>query len=499
MAALTPQATSTTQQEQLQQQVAQNANATAPSVQHFSFLCPGLHDPGSRCEVSKVTYAELFSRSSRFVIPIMQRRYCWEGVLLDRWWRAIYYKDGARDSDNTHRTGICVFRRIPQVPTEGDSPSETPSKELMLVIDGQQRLTTAMLLCASLRDALICWVNSSSRASISPSPPPASLVDACLSAASSLQSDVLLNTKISCEELGSIVSGLRDGDVLDCSRLTPSFPDRTEYYSLLCHRQIVPVAPPKLIMPKHSGLTPNLSITANPSCSVSNGAFLTRARTYFDQQVSQLDGAALLRAVHSTLYDMTAMFNEVLTPNLNLCQVFLWLQERSLLSMGALLFNPAPGIRFEATDLIRNLIFSYYITRNSEEQEAIYRAHWLPLEKLFQTPQQFSYFLEKYLEANLPADSEPSDLEKHVCGAGAFFASKGVTSIDVSGAVLYTKFLRLFNLLVDVNSASADSAVTNSCQVHTSAVSSDSEGSAKRGMSPLSLLDDMVQFARALC
>jgi hypothetical protein len=44
--------------------------------------------------------------------------------------------------------------------------------------------------------------------------------------------------------------------------------------------------------------------------------------------------------------------------------VFLWLQEKSLFGMGAILFNPTPGVKFHACDLIRNLLLSN-VTRNA--------------------------------------------------------------------------------------------------------------------------------------
>lgn len=150
-----------------------------------------------------------------------------------------------------------------------------------------------------------------------------------------------------------------------------------------------------------------------------------------------------------TLHNMTVMAMEVTTPELNLCQVFLWLQERSLLSMGALLFNPNPGIRFEAADLTRNLFLANYMNKEQAEQEHVYRTYWLPLERMFSTPATFSVFLDKYASIRMPLGAEASQLEQTVAATGALFKAKNVTSIDVSGALLYTRFLRLYNIVVD--------------------------------------------------
>ena len=37
----------------------------------------------------------------------------------------------------------------------------------------------------------------------------------------------------------------------------------------------------------------------------------------------------------------------------HVCQVFMWLQEKSLFGEAALVFNPAPGLFFTAVDMIR--------------------------------------------------------------------------------------------------------------------------------------------------
>ena len=76
------------------------------------------------------------------------------------------------------------------------------------------------------------------------------------------------------------------------------------------------------------------------------------------------------------------MLCEVLT-EINFPQVFLWMQEKSLLSMGALLQNDNPGIPFSAGDLARNLLLSEIVMGgewNPTDQERVYNEEWiLPL------------------------------------------------------------------------------------------------------------------------
>lgn len=399
-------------------------------MQHFSFTCPGLHGPDSRTDLQKLTYGDLFEKFRRITIPIMQRRYCWEGVLLDRWWACTILGAG-RTEDGSHRTGLVVFRR-----------QETPPNSV-LVIDGQQRLTTNLLLCASIRDAL--WrCGTSSRA---------------VAAAASVLHRAIVVGEVDSQTLSAHVSRLAEGGVLECSRLAPSFPDRLPYYRLICEN--------------------GASLVGDSDEAAS---FLLRARKHFDREAASLSGAQLVQAATRTLKSMTLMSMEVLTEKLDVCQVFLWLQERSLLTMGALLLNLTPGIRFEATDLTRNLFLSNYVALAPEEQERIYRAHWLPLEKLFSSPAEFSRCLERYTTARLPPTAPPSELEQHVAAAGTFLKSKGVTSIDVTGALLYTKFLRLYNLVVEAVPCQKEEPPPEPPKI--------------RKVSPLALLDDLAAFAR---
>ena len=48
--------------------------------------------------------------------------------------------------------------------------------------------------------------------------------------------------------------------------------------------------------------------------------------------------------------------------DVNLSQVFLWFQERELMSTKVLCYNPNPGLAFRASDMVRNLILSCYMS-----------------------------------------------------------------------------------------------------------------------------------------
>jgi len=104
------------------------------SMAHF---CPGLHGPGCDHDCESLSFRAFFeaARSGRrqLVIPLFQRSYCWPRAMLEAWWRDATAGRG-------HRVGT-VFTK------DRDGAR--------MVIDGQQRLTTAMLLVSALRDAAL--------------------------------------------------------------------------------------------------------------------------------------------------------------------------------------------------------------------------------------------------------------------------------------------------------------------------------------------------------
>ncbi|GAA7043925.1 DUF262 and DUF1524 domain-containing protein [Helicobacter pylori] len=84
------------------------------------------------------------SQEKQFVIPIYQRVYSWEKEQCEQLWDDIV-KTGGNDQMNGHFIGSIVFVQ---------DDIYTTSHNEFLIIDGQQRLTTIMLLLTALRDHL---------------------------------------------------------------------------------------------------------------------------------------------------------------------------------------------------------------------------------------------------------------------------------------------------------------------------------------------------------
>ncbi len=84
---------------------------------------------------------DLLAKSSQFVIPIYQRTYSWTEAECAQLW-ADLLRAGADDALNAHFIGSIVHVE--------KGLSNLVSQEPNLVIDGQQRLTTATLLLSAL-------------------------------------------------------------------------------------------------------------------------------------------------------------------------------------------------------------------------------------------------------------------------------------------------------------------------------------------------------------
>lgn len=82
------------------------------------------------------------NQNNQFVIPIYQRLYSWKKEQCEQLWDDII-KIGGNDKANGHFIGSILYVRV-------DDTHSSP----LLIIDGQQRLTTITLLFIALRNHL---------------------------------------------------------------------------------------------------------------------------------------------------------------------------------------------------------------------------------------------------------------------------------------------------------------------------------------------------------
>lgn len=183
--------------------------------------------------------------------------------------------------------------------------------------------------------------------------------------------------------------------------LLPSFVDRAPFFELIVGGAVAFQLREQVLA---AGATPAVAeaVSAAVATPTARTAVTQQAaaKRFFDQACRNVMAAKagptsspaeracvaeelVARVADRSLNYMRLMFCEILN-RVNFAQVFLWYQEKSLFSCGALLHNPNPGIHFQASDLARNLLLSITMDQLIEHQEDFYRRHWLePLDLRF--------------------------------------------------------------------------------------------------------------------
>ena len=92
-------------------------------------------------KATETKFVEFLKKSPQFVIPIYQRTYSWMERECRQLWNDIL-RTGSNDAIKAHFVGSIVYIE--------ESPYQVSSQSELLVIDGQQRLTTVMLILEAL-------------------------------------------------------------------------------------------------------------------------------------------------------------------------------------------------------------------------------------------------------------------------------------------------------------------------------------------------------------
>ena len=128
-----------------------------------------------------------------------------------------------------------------------------------------------------------------------------------------------------------------------------------------------------------------------------------------------------------------------------LLQVFLWLQEKSLLGEAALVFNPTPGLYFTGVDMVRNLLLAPVIDLSLAEQELQHRKLWLdPIESFFLGPESsadFNQTLNEFVTEKTSQLKQKSKAEKTY--EAALNGSKFMSPEGKLYITTYSKFITL--------------------------------------------------------
>lgn len=96
-------------------------------------------------KATEARLSEVIRKAPQFVIPIYQRTYSWTERECRKLWDDVV-RVGHDERISVHFLGSVVYVE--------DGVSNQTDRAPLLVIDGQQRLTTVMLLFSALRSAL---------------------------------------------------------------------------------------------------------------------------------------------------------------------------------------------------------------------------------------------------------------------------------------------------------------------------------------------------------
>ena len=297
-------------------------------VEHFAYECPGLHDKGARTLVEKRDVKTLIMSSPHIVIPMFQRAYCWDAkTTVPTFWMDTV--KGAR-----HSIGRAIYKVM---------------NGHLWCLDGQQRITTCLLLVASARDAILKMDDSEDKE--------AALTE--LEGMLYLDRDEAVGAARERYQEDTQSFLIDDGELLESVKLLPSYCDRRAFF--------------ELVLAGHAPGNVKLSAKTLSSCQFST-------KSYFDHQFAKITTVdKVLRRARSAVA-MTHMLVEIQT-NVHVGQVFLWLQEKAMGSIAALLHNPKPGLSMHATDLARSLFLSPFMAEPLEVQERVFKDYWLdPIE-----------------------------------------------------------------------------------------------------------------------
>jgi len=302
---------------------------------------------------------------------------------------------GQRDHLGVHNTGNVVLKTS----KHGDG---------FIVIDGQQRITTTMLLLTALREEVTTL---------------------------QLEGDTdYHDLLLTLNQVIYLKQGKDSNDSLGPSRLVPSFYDREPYYSLIASDSL------------HESPSDQVSYQLQAKKCFNSKIKEEVARIKNPSPVKVLEKYKEIARQQLDLFGIT--FVEIVN-EVNLAQVFLWLQEKSLLGEAALVFNPAPGLFFTGVDMVRNLILAPVIDLSLAEQETYHRKLWLdPVESFFRGPDtsaDFNKTLNEFITEKTKKLKNKSKAETTY--EAAVTGSKVVSSESKLYITTYSKFITLLEAI----------------------------------------------------
>ena len=403
------------------------------SLTHLSPKWPGETGGGQpHLDVRPMIFHDLLSKN-QIVIPLFQRRYCWTKTQIRQWYQDISNPSpSSSDLGGIHRTHKTMFKR--------DRNKNDGRGNILICIDGQQRITTTMLFLCALRtecrkasattlvkeiDDILLLKKDNQREN------KLATVTSQQDGSNEIQDWADEQAKQYCDN-GSVDGGdtvyVADNNVpihdMDnkinsnsatgstMTKLTlkelpigwlppfeptliPSYVDRASFFEILS-KDYIEEAIDRLEC--REPIIPDVEVSDSCRKSVQYMAYrifkqelhaLVKRTTATYSPTSVVK--TLQKLLRKQVYGFSLMYIELLSAargtkkEINMQQIFLWMQEKTIFGMGRLLFNPHPGVDFTPIDLARNLIVSCVMNEPSlEKQMEFYKECWIvPLELRF--------------------------------------------------------------------------------------------------------------------
>ncbi|CAE8722606.1 unnamed protein product [Polarella glacialis] len=441
-------------------------------LDHGSFFCGPLHGPGAVSQhVERMALRRLLSRGRtgaggrQLVVPPFQRPYCWGRTEVEAWWRDSLAASASSGS-TSHSAGRVVLGPAfvsskvpkgrqglgqkessgPEVDSQSadrgtkiqqlsDSNQATPPQldgEALIIIDGQQRLTTALLLVLAVgltaadlaasaseegeegeegeKGLRLSGCRSERDVGLSGVPVPAGAPKTAV-----FFGGVAEELRSVAREAAEVVFRRTDHDKADSEQPAQQQEDQEQQWPSLSQCSCLTLVPSlgdrALVLSLAGALSLAISTGRRPASKAPSGsagllgtpaaaaAYALLRQLAWERAKERGRGsaaAALRQALRSALDGVGVMLVQLgpsaegesaLSPTSAAQQVYLWLEEKARWRDTCLAAALRSGVPLGTADLARSLFLAPLLRRPSktaeslEDQERAVRDLWLPIER----------------------------------------------------------------------------------------------------------------------
>mmetsp|Transcript_18944 Transcript_18944/g.16842 ORF Transcript_18944/g.16842 Transcript_18944/m.16842 type:complete len:424 (-) Transcript_18944:56-1327(-) len=343
------------------------------NVSHMQWLFP--LDKDVKLNIFPTTLNVMF-KIPHIILPVFQRQYCWTEKQFRLYWKDLNDICLSYQNKKHHIGRFTLFEKENEV----------------VVLDGQQRITTTLIIFIAIRDAFIRYNKKHNNSKINVI---IHTIDAIL------YNNIKVNGKATKskkkqnrnkyvdnkenededEKIGTVNKlEISEGERLDFIRFLPTYLDRQPLYNLILNNG------------KYEEYVAGNEHNNN----------IYNAKRYFDARVTNIIAG---KYDNHKLNQLKNLYNQLLTkftfvyigiPHKYWDKgffIYQWLFEKSFLA-STLIKNNRPGEHHMPCELFKNYILSFFMSFEMDKQEAIY-IEWTEMEKAFPSQKDFNDYLIK--------------------------------------------------------------------------------------------------------